>query len=431
MARKAYKFRLYPNKETEKHLYFTLNRCRELYNACLSERKDSYQLNARTQLQVNPETGQVIAATMIANRRVASVTYYGQKRDLVDIKEVREEYQQIASHVLQDVILRVERAFQNFFDGAGFPRFKGRDRYDSFTYPDGAGWKLTVEEQDKKLKGRLRLTNIGTVKVKLHRPIEGKIKTVTIYREVDVWYVVFSCEVEEPVKLPVSYEDVGIDLGVTHLATLSNGEMIEHPRHYRRAQKTLERRQQALSRKKKGSHRREKAKSLIGRAHKKIAKQRRDFLHKQSRKLVNRYQVIVFEDLQVANLVRAPKPKQDEATGQYLPNGAATKGGLNQSILDAGWGMFVTMCAVKAEGAGRHLVKVDPHQTSQLCSGCGRIVKKGLEVRVHVCPHCGLVLDRDVNAAITILERGRQQQKNGAGSVPRKPRRVRSVSGTA
>ncbi len=134
MPRKAFKFRLSPNKQTEKQLYFTLNRCRELYNACLSERKDSYQMHERTQLRVNEDSGQVVAATMIANQKVASVTYYGQKRDLVDIKELREEYQGIASHVLQDVILRVERAFQRFFDGAGFPRFKGRDRYDSFTY---------------------------------------------------------------------------------------------------------------------------------------------------------------------------------------------------------------------------------------------------------------------------------------------------------
>jgi transposase len=148
--------------------------------------------------------------------------------------------------------------------------------------------------------------------------------------------------------LPLSYENVGIDLGVTHLATLSNGEMIEHPRYYRRAKKTLEKRQQALSRKKKGSHRRDRAKKLIGKAHRKIADQRRDFHHKQSRKLVNRYQVIVFEDLQIANLVKRPKVKQDEETGQHLPNGAAAKGGLNKSILDAGWGMFVAMCSCKS-----------------------------------------------------------------------------------
>jgi len=208
--------------------------------------------------------------------------------------------------------------------------------------------------------------------------------------------------------LPVSYEDVGIDLGVTHLATLSNGEMIEHPRFYRQAKQTLEKRQQAVSRKKKGSHRREKAKRLMGKAHRKIRNQRKDFLHKQSRKIVNRYQVIVFEDIKISNLVKRPKSVKDEETGQYLPNGAAAKGGLNKSILDAGWGAFVHMCSVKAEEAGRTLVKVNPQFTSQICSGCGTVRKKDLSERWHSCD-CGAELDRDVNAAINILARGNTQ----------------------
>ena len=184
--------------------------------------------------------------------------------------------------------------------------------------------------------------------------------------------------------------------------------MIEHPRYYRRAKKTLEKRQQALSRKKQGSHRRERTKKLIGKAHRKIANQRRDFHHKQSRKLVNRYQVIVFEDLQIANLVKRPKVKQDEETGQYLPNGAAAKGGLNKSILDAGWGMFVGMCSSKAAGAGRTLLKVSPYATSQVCSSCGTVRKKTLEERWHSC-NCGAEMDRDVNAAKNILVLGQQQ----------------------
>jgi len=238
--------------------------------------------------------------------------------------------------------------------------------------------------------------------------LEGTIKTVTIKREVNQWYVIFSCEVDAPEKLPLSYEDVGIDLGVTHLAMLSNGEMIEHPRYYRKSQKQLERRQQALSRKQRGSHRRERAKRLIGKAHRRIARQRRDFLHKQSRKLVTRYQVMVFEDLQTSNLVKRPKPRQDEVTGQYLPNGAAAKGGLNKSILDAGWGAFVAMCSCKAEEAGRTLIKVSPHFTSQICSQCGTVRKKDLSERWHRCD-CGADLDRDVNAAVNILARGIHQ----------------------
>ena len=157
--------------------------------------------------------------------------------------------------------------------------------------------------------------------------------------------------------------------------------LLPYPRYYRKAQKRLEKRQQALSRKKKGSHRRDKAKKLIGRAHRTIANQRCDFLHKQSRKLVNRYQVIVFEDIQVSNLVKRPKPKKDEQTEQHLPNGASAKGGLNKSILDAGWGMFVGMCSCKAEEAGRTLLKVSPKFTSQICSTCGTVRKKDLSQR--------------------------------------------------
>jgi putative transposase len=290
------------------------------------------------------------------------------------------------------------------------PRFQGRNRYDSFTYPDSAGWKLTERDVPQGKKGRnvkLHLSKIGAITLRLHRPLEGTIKTVTIKREVDQWFVCLSCEIAEPEKLPVSDEDVGIDLGVAHLATLSNGEMIEHPRHYRKAKKTLERRQQAFSRKKRGSHRRDRARKLVARAHRKVRNQRRDVLQKESRKLVNRYQFIVFEDIQTTNLVRKPKPKQDAATGQYLPNGAAAKGGLNKSILDAGWGSFVEMCAVKAEWAGRTLIKVDPKYTSQMCSQGGTVRKKTLEERWHSC-ECGAELDRDVNAAMNILVRGKQ-----------------------
>src|SRR2546425_6183841 len=300
---KAFKYRLYPNKATANKLHWTLTRSRELYNAALSERKDAYQQYQRTIVLEGQE--RTVAATMVAGFQVKPISFFGQKRDLVDIKEERPEYQEIASHVLQDVLHRLDKAFSAFFrrirngETPGYPRFKGRNRYNSFTYPDGAGWKFDGQV--------LHLSKIGCAKVKLHRPLEGKIKTVTIKREVDEWYVTFSCEVPESEKLPVSSEDVGIDLGVTHLATLSTGEMIEHPRYYRKAQKVLEKRQQALSRKKRGSHRRDKARKLVGKAHRKVARQRKDFLHKESRKLVNRFQVIVFEDIQIGNLTKHAK----------------------------------------------------------------------------------------------------------------------------
>src|SRR5712691_2141056 len=228
-----------------------------------------------------------------------------------------------------------------------------------------------------------------------------------LYREGDAWYVVFACEVaHEP--LQESCEAVGVDLGLLHFATLSDGSTIENPRYYRKAEKRLERLQQALSRKKHGSSRRRKAGKQVAKAHRKVSNHRRDFLHKASRKLVNAYRTLVFEELDYANMSKRPKPKQDE-NGKYLPNGAAAKGGLNKSIVDAGWGMFQQFCTYKAENAGRHVLFVDPRHTSQVCSGCGTVKKKELSERWHSC-QCGTELDRDHNAALNILALGRSVQ---------------------
>lgn len=396
MIIKAYKYRIYSNKATTEKLRWVLDRCRELYNAALDERKSAYCMAGK------------------------SISYYEQKRDLVEIKEVvRPEYQEIASHVLQDVILRIERAYRAFFqrmkngERPGFPRFKGRNWYDSFTYPDRAGWKLTVEEQEaqeqKKLKGRLSLSKIGTVSVKMHRAMEGHIKTLTIKREGEHWFAVFTCEVEAE-TLPISYEDAGIDLGVMHFAALSNGEFIDHPRYFRHAEKKVAKAQKALARKKRGSHRRKKAVQRLANLHRKVRNQRKDFHQKASRRLVNRYQVIVFEDLQTKNLTKAPAPKRDE-NGKYVPNGASAKAGLNKSILDAGWATFTEMVKAKAASAGRTVIFVNPFKTSQICSQCLKEgPRKELDERVHTCVHCDVVLDRDTNAAINILRLGRSHQ---------------------
>jgi putative transposase len=258
------------------------------------------------------------------------------------------------------VLRRLDKAFQAFFrrikngEKPSYPRYQGRNRYDSFTYPDGAGWKLNVtKEPEGKKKGKaiLHLSKIGDIPVVLHRAIEGTIKTANIKREGDQWFIVLSCEVETEL-LPMSYEDVGIDLGIMHFAALSDGTFIESPRFFRKAERKLEKVQQSFSRKKRGSHRRKKAVKAVAKAHRKIRNQRKDFLHKASHPLVNQYQVIVFEDLRTANLVKRPKPKQDEETGKYLPNGASAKSGLNKSISDAGWGMFM----LRGGGTSRLLV---------------------------------------------------------------------------
>jgi putative transposase len=415
MSIKAYKYRISPNKTTERKLRWILDRCREVYNAALQERRDAYELAVRRHPNYYDEE------TRKQLTRQYAVGYFEQKRGLVEIKEERPEYKELASHVLQDVILRLKHAFDGFFrrvqngEAPGYPRFKGKNRYHAFQYPDHAGWKLTVKEptvQGKKpRKATLQLSKIGTVKVVLHRAMEGPIKTCTIKREIDQWYVIFTCEVQDEM-LPVSREQVGIDLGVTHVAALSDGTFIDHPRYFRRAQKKLARAQQAKDRKKRGSHRHKKAKRQVAKCHRKIRNQRRDFLHKQSRKLVNRFQVIVFEDLPIAHLVRAPQPKQDEATGKYLPNGASAKAGLNKSILDAGWGMFMKMTSVKAASAGRTVLFVDPSRTSQTCPNCGTIRKKTLEERWHSC-ECGCKLDRDTASAKFILDVGRKHLSVG------------------
>ncbi|WP_297157252.1 transposase [Thermogemmatispora sp.] len=377
MAKQTYTFRLYPTRKQEQTFAWTLDRCRELYNAALQERKDAYRM---------------------AGKRI---TYSDQANQLPEIKAVREEYQDIYSQILQDVLRRVEKAFQAFFrrvkhgEKPGYPRFRGAGRYDSFTYPQ-AGFSLTHDR-------RVALSKIGSIKVKLHRRIEGTIKTCTIKREGNRWDVVFVCEIE-PAPLPESDEAVGVDLGVLRFATLSTGETIENPRFLRKAERKLKRLQQSLARKKRGSHRRKKAARRVATAHRKVRHQRRDFLHKESRKLVNRYGLMVFEALRPANMVRRPTAKQDE-TGNFLPNGASAKAGLNKSMLDAGWSQFVQFCTYKAAWAGRRVVQVDPKHTSQICSSCGAVKKKDLSQRWHSC-ECGCELDRDHNAALNIKRAG-------------------------
>jgi transposase len=410
MSIKAYKYRISCNKATTEKLYGVLTLCRQLYNAALQERRDAYEMLVKRHPNYYDKEQRKHLTWEHA------IGYYEQKRELVDIKEIRPEYQDIASHVLQDVILRVKRAYDNFFrrvkngEQPGYPRFQGRNRYTSFTYPDGAGWKLEEEIRPADKKGMIRvnlkLSNIGTVKIHLHWDMAGTIKQLSIKREGEHFYAIFTCDIGKPEALEVGDEDVGIDLGVTHFAALSNGEFLEPPRHYRKAEKQLKKLQEALSRKKRGSHRRAKAVKVVAKAHRKIRNQRADFAHKVSRGLVNRFQILVFEDLKTANLVKRPKPKQDEATGAYLPNGASAKAGLNKSIVDAGWSQFVELCTYKAAWAGRTLLKVSPKRTSQICPTCGNVGKKALDERWHSC-ECGAEMDRDTASAKVILDLGR------------------------
>jgi putative transposase len=254
--------------------------------------------------------------------------------------------------------------------------------------------------------------------VRWSRPIRGTIKTVTLSKEADGWYVSFSCA-EVPVEpLALTGRETGIDVGLKVFLITAEGEPNPNPRYYRKAERALQKAQQRVSRRKKGSNRRRKAVQVLAKRHQHVRRQRRDFHHKTALDLVRQYDVIYVEAIQPANLSRRPAPKQDEH-GTYVHTGASRKAGLNKSILDAGWRHFLSILAFKAACAGKRVDVVNPAYTSQDCSGCGERIQISLSVRTHVCTNCGLILDRDENAARTIFWRG--QRLRGLAGMNREP----------
>jgi putative transposase len=384
--RKTFKFKLRPTPAQAAQLEATLRLCRELYNAALQERRDAWKM-----CQV-------------------SVNYYQQKAQLPDIRAIREDCAGVNAQVLQDVVLRIDRAFKAFFrrvktgEEPGYPRFKGRNHYHSFMYPQvGAHGCAQVDN------GFLVLSKIGRVAMHWSQSLEGAPKTVTISREADGWYACLSCADVPTQPLPLTGQETGIDVGIKSFLALADGSLIENPRHYRKAEKALKHAQRRVSRRKRGSKRRRKAVKLLARKHQKVARQRRDFHHKTALALVRQYDTIYHEAIQAKNLSARPKPKPD-GNGGYHPNGASHKAGLNKSIQDAGWSQFLTILTFKAAYAGKRAEAVPSAYTTQECSGCGEQVPKSLSVRTHVCPSCGLVLDRDTNAALNILRVGQTRQ---------------------
>jgi putative transposase len=368
---KTFKYKLKPTHEQERGLTFVLRRCCELYNAALQERREAWQ------------------------RCGVSVTLAQQSAQLPEIKEVRPEYRDINAQVLQDVVMRLDRAFQAFFrriregQTPGYPRFRSANRYDSFTY------KQVGEHGGARLDNDfLVLSKIGRIAVRWSRPIEGTPKTVTVSREADGWYACFSCA-DVPVQpLASTGHETGIDLGIEAFATLSDGTRIFSPGWYRNAERALKTAQRRVSRRKTGSHRRRKAVALLAKAHQRVRRQRKDFHHKTALVLVRANDTIYHEDLQTANMVRNHH--------------------LAKSIQDAGWSAFLAILTFKAAYAGKRAIAVPPAYTSQRCSGCGVVVSKGLSVRWHSCPDCGMSLHRDHNAARNI-ERLGQSLRGGAG----------------
>ena len=361
--KRTYKYRIYPNQEQKSILDRWLDICRVLYNDCLTERRDAWDVSHK------------------------SINYYDQNSQLPEIKTFDDEIKEVYSQVIQDVLKRIDQSFKNFFrrvkehrEEPGYPRYKGKDRYDSFTYPQ-SGFKLEYE--------KLILSKIGSINIKKHRdiPESTNIKTCTIERDLNRWYACFTVEIErEEPNYEAITNPIGIDLGISHLITLSNGDMEDNPRYLVKSERKLSRKQRKLSKSKRGSNNRSKRRFEVAKTHRTVREQRTDLLHKISRSLVNTYDLIVFENLKVKNMLKNHH--------------------LAKSISDVSWSQLTNFVSYKAEEAGRRVEFVNPKNTSQECSNCGKIVKKSLAQRVHKCPFCGLIMDRDENAAINILKRG-------------------------
>jgi putative transposase len=243
------------------------------------------------------------------------------------------------------------------------------------------------------------------VKVRLHRQLRGTPKTINVARVGRRWRVTLFCVDVPAAPLAPTGASVGLDVGVTVAAALSNGRLIDNPRHLRRSEDAMKRAQRVLTARRRGSRRRAKAALAVATLGRRIANQRRDFLHKQSRALVNEFDLIAIEKLPIANMTRRPKPVA-EPEGGFAPNGAAAKAGLNKSIIDAGWFRFREMLTYKAEEAGRQLILVDPHYTSQMCADCGHVDEDNRHGTVFKCVACRHSAHADVNAAVNILRAG-------------------------
>ena len=360
IVQRAFRYRIYPSHAQQTKLNNTLALCAELYNAALQERRDAYT---------------------IAHK---AIHYKDQQNQLPEIKALRPELNTVHSQVLQDVLRRLDKAFDAFFrrvreqkGKAGYPRFRSRFRYNSFTYPQSG---FSIENS------KLRLSKIGKVKIKLHREIEGTIKGLTIVGSATgKWYACF--QVEQVINPePHQGETVGIDVGIKTFATLSDGTEIENPKFFRAEEKEPAKAQRKLAKQKKGPKEYKKQRKVVARIHERITNKRNNFTHQLSYYFAATYALIVFEKLNICGMVK---------------NHCLAK-----SISDASWNQLVQFTTYKAEGAGGRVVQVNARNTSKMCSACGELIEKDLSVRVHDCPGCGLIIDRDHNAALNILAMG-------------------------
>lgn len=358
---KTYQYRIYPTHNQREAFESQLEVCRNLYNQALDMRKRAFE------------------------QKSATITYNVQTAMLTELRKESQFWSQLHIDALQDVLRRLDKAYKAFFrrvkngEKAGYPRFKGKGRYRSFSYSHLA--KTAIIPTKGRL-ARLVVPKIGQVKIRLHRPFaDGAIKTLTLLCKASGWYASICVEIADVPKIS-SQNIVGVDVGLESFLTTSDGEKRENPRHLKATLRLLKRLQRRLSKRIKGSRRRAKMRERIAKLHECIVNQRRDFHYKTAHWLYSQYDTVAVENLQITNMIQNHH--------------------LAQSISDAAWGNFIMVLGSKAENAGCHLLKVSPKGTSQRCSGCGETVKKSLAVRIHSCDSCGLVLGRDQNAAINI-----------------------------
>jgi putative transposase len=384
---RTYRYRLHPTKLQNQALNLQLGHQCELYNAALEERIGAWNWERR------------------------SVSFFDQCRTLTSLKDCRPEV--VASGIIlcRGTLQRLDRAYAAFFrrvkrgETPGFPRFKPASRFVSLQWRDYGGWKLKTQHR------RLHLMGIGEIKTNYHRPMTGEPKMITVKREGAKWWLSVRCVNVPAMPLERTYSAIGIDLGIVNQIATSNGEL-KKGNFGATAQKKLARAQRELAIKQRGSNRRRRQVEKIVRLLRKIKNQRSNAAHQLSRQLVNNYDFIALEDLKITNMVRSPKGRPDPAQlGAYLPNGATKKAGLNRSIHDAGWGQFVSLLTYKAESAGRSVVSVNPHYTSQTCAECQHVdAGNRVSQEDFRCRRCGHRDVADINAARNILRAGRALQ---------------------
>lgn len=366
--KKTFKYRLLANHQTFHKALGWLVLCQRLYNTALEQRITIYKQNK------------------------GSISCYSQINQLLDLKVAFPEYRDVGSQVLQEVLERLDKAYQSFFrrvrngDGkAGFPRFRGRYRYDSFTLKQ-SGWKLEGKY--------LSIRNVGRFKLRLSRQTAGDIKTVTIRREATgKWYVCFSCANVPERVLEKSTNSIGLDVGIKSFLVDSEGNKVDNPAYLRQSEKLLRRRQRTFCRRVKGSNGRRQARVLVAKAHEKVKNQRNDFLHKVANQYITQYGSIFIEGLNIKGMIRNHH--------------------LSKSIADSSWGKFFELLSYKAEEAGRVVIRIPRFEpSSKTCSECGAVNQElKLNDRQWVCQACGVLHDRDYNAAKNIRRVGQTLQE--------------------